>query len=90
MGCEFQFSKSLAGTTVLRWTHGLSREFHSPVPDEMFDYRLHFADLAVNKTPAAGSPMEKRDFVDLWVLDRHVMPLWRMACDSEAHSPDAS
>ena len=39
---------------------------------------------------AAGPPMKMRDYVDLRALDRHVMPLWRMACDSEAHGPDAS
>ena len=48
---------------------------------------LHFADLAVNKALVAGSRMETRDFVDLWMLDRHVIPLWRMACAVPGKQP---
>ncbi|MCY3880170.1 MAG: hypothetical protein OXF74_13445 [Rhodobacteraceae bacterium] len=59
---------------------GLAHEFYAPVPDPLFGYRLHVADLAVNKALAASGRMRMRDFVDLWMLDRHVMPLWRMAC----------
>ena len=73
-------AKSAVGRTILQWTHGLVDEFYAPVPDPLFGFRLHFADLAVNKALAAGSRMELRDFVDLWMLDRHVIPLWRMAC----------
>lgn len=32
--------------------------------------------------------MTKRDFVDLWMLDRHVMPLWRMACGAPGKMTD--
>ena len=72
--------KSMIGTTVLQWTTALAHEFHGPVPDPQFGHRLHFADLAVNKALAAASRTEMRDFVDLWMLNRHVIPLWRMAC----------
>lgn len=73
-------AKPMIGTTVLQWTVALAREFYEPVPDPQFGHRLHLADLAINKALAAASRMEMRDFVDLWMLDRHVIPLWRMAC----------
>ena len=66
----------------------LANEYFAPVPDPLFGYRLHFADLAVNKALAAGSRTKKRDFVDLLMLDRHVMPLWRMACAVPGKRPD--
>ena len=77
---ECAVMKPMVGTTVLQWTAALGREFYAPVPDPLFGRRLHFADLATNKALAAAGRMMKRDFVDLWMLDRHVMPLWRIAC----------
>ena len=82
--------KPIAGTTTLQWTHGLVREFYAPVADPLFGWRLHFADLAVNKALAAASRMKKRDFLDLWMLDRHVIPLWRMACAVPGKDPEFS
>ena len=73
-------TKPLKGKTVLQWTAGLNREFFAPVPDAQFGFRLHYADLAVNKALAAAGRSRLRDFVDLVMLDRFVMPLWRMAC----------
>lgn len=34
------------------------------------------ADLAVNKALAAGGRKQVRDYVDLFLIHRHVMPLW--------------
>ena len=78
------------GRTILQWTHGLSREFYQPVPDELFGFRLPFADLAVNKALAAGSRMQMRDVADLWMLDRHVIPLWRIVCAAPGKDPEFS
>ncbi len=83
-------SRPAVGRTILQWTHGLSREFYRPVPDELFGFRLHFADLAVNKALAAGNRMVVRDFADLWMLDRHVIPLWRIVCAAPGKDPDFS
>ena len=80
--------KPLVGTTALQWTAALASEYFAPVPDDLFGYRLHFADLAVNKAVAAASRMKKRDFLDLVMLDRHVMPLWRTACAAAGKRPD--
>ena len=77
---ECDVVKSEEGATVLQWTQALSREFYEPVPDDRFGYRLHFADLAANKALAGATRSAVRDFVDLWMLDRHVLPLWRILC----------
>ena len=77
---ECRVMEPMIGVTTLQWAVGLIREYFAPVPDPQFGYRLHIADLAVNKALAAASRMTRRDFVGLWMLDRHVMPLWRMAC----------
>ncbi len=76
------------GATVLQWTQALSREFYQPVPDDRFGYRLHFADLAANKALAGATRSAVRDFVDLWMLDRHVLPLWRILCAAPGKDPD--
>ncbi|MCY4184028.1 MAG: hypothetical protein OXC82_10295 [Rhodobacteraceae bacterium] len=75
-------------TAILQWTQALNLEYFAPVPDPDFGQRLHFVDLAVNKTLAAANRMEERDFVDLWMLDRYIMPLWRMACAAGSKSQD--
>ena len=85
---ECRVAMPITGTTILQWTAALAREYYAPVPDPQFGYRLHFADLAVNKALAASGRMRKRDFVDLWMLDRHVMPLWRMACAAPGKETD--
>ena len=85
---ECTVMKPAAGTTVLQWAAALAHEFYAPVPDPRFGFRLHLADLAVNKALAASGRMRKRDFVDLWMLDRHVMPLWRMACAAPGKETD--
>lgn len=46
------------------------------MPDPTFKYRLHMADLAVNKVLAAGGRRAVRDYVDLALIHEHVMPLW--------------
>ena len=84
---ECRITKPMEGRTTLQWTHGLNREFYEPVLDHTFGYRLHFVDLAVNKSLAAGGRMQKRDFVDLWMLDRFVMPLWRITCAAPGKYP---
>ena len=85
---ECTVMKPMTGTTILQWTVALAREFYAPVPDPQFGHRLHPADLAVNKALAVAGSVRKRDFVDLWMLDRHVMPLWRMACAAPGKDTD--
>ena len=77
---ECRVSKPMQGTTIIQWARGLMCEFFKPVPDQLFGFRLHHADLAANKALAAGSRTKFRDFIDLWMIDKHVIPLWRVAC----------
>ncbi len=85
---DCRVAKPMAGTTILQWTAALASEYFAPVPDDLFGYRLHFADLAVNKALAAANRTKKRDFVDLAMLDRHVMPLWRIVCAAAGKRTD--
>ncbi|MEI6986565.1 MAG: hypothetical protein WCK65_10580, partial [Rhodospirillaceae bacterium] len=50
--------------------------FFGPVQDQEFGWRLHYADLAVNKVLAAASRKEIRDFVDLALIHAAIIPLW--------------
>lgn len=67
-----------AGTTRLQWVAAGTWNFFQPVPDAEFGWRLHMADLAVNKALAAGGRKEVRDYADLALIHRHVMPLWHV------------
>lgn len=67
------------GTTTIQWVKERLLCFFSPIPDKDFGFRLHFADLAVNKLLACAGRKEARDFADLWMIDRLAMPLWRLA-----------
>jgi hypothetical protein len=73
---EAVVSKPDQAPTVLQWVQSGLMNFFSAVPDNDFGYRLHYADLAVNKVDAAASRKEVRDFVDLYLIDKYIMPLW--------------
>ena len=75
-------------SATIQWSQALNLEYFAPVPDPDFGQRLHFVDLAANKTLAAAGRTVERDFVDLWMLDSYIMPLWRMACAAGSKSPD--
>ncbi len=73
---EVIVSKEDEGVTKLQWVEAGSWNFFSPVPDPDFGWRLHMADLAINKVLAAGGRKQVRDYVDLFLIHRHIMPLW--------------
>ena len=73
---EVQVGQEGRGTTKLQWVEAGAWNFFAPVPDSDFGWRLHMADLAVNKTLAAGGRHEVRDYVDLYLIHQHIMPLW--------------
>jgi hypothetical protein len=62
--------------TLHQWVQSGRLNYFAPVVDPDFGYRLHYADLAVNKVDAAASRREVRDFVDLFLINEHIMPLW--------------
>jgi hypothetical protein len=46
--------------------------------DDMFGWRLHMADLAINKALAASGRRQVRDYSDLALIYRHMIPLWHV------------
>ena len=79
------------GRTRVQWVEAGSWHFFTPVPDPEYGYRLHTADLAINKVLAAGGRREIRDFVDLALIHEHIMPLsqaiWAAPGKDENWSP---
>ena len=64
------------GQTKVQWVSSGSWNFFTAVPDELFGWRLHFADLAINKALASGGRHELKDFIDLQMINKQIMPLW--------------
>lgn len=62
--------------TKLQWVQSGLYNFFSAVPDDVFGWRLHMIDIAVNKVLAAADRRVPRDFVDLSLVHSHVVPLW--------------
>jgi hypothetical protein len=69
-------AKPNVGTTKIQWVQYSGYNFYQPVSDPEFGWRLHFADLAVNKVLAAASRRQPRDLVDLYLVHTFIMPLW--------------
>ena len=67
------------GRTHLQWVSEGLNGFFPAIRDEEVGFRLHFADLAVNKLLACTGRKKLRDFVDMWMIDAYSMPLWRLA-----------
>ena len=64
------------GSTKVQWVESGSWAFFGPVPHPDFGWRLHMADLATNKALAAGGRRQVRDYVELVLIHRNIMPLW--------------
>ena len=75
---EASVSRGEEGATRLQWVQSGSWNFFKPVPDDMFGWRLHMADLSTNKALAAGGRRQARDYVDLALIHQHIMPLWHV------------
>jgi hypothetical protein len=73
---EAAVAKPEIGATKIQWVQYGGYNFYQPVPDPEFGWRLHFADLAVNKAIAAASRRQPRDLVDLYLVHAFIMPLW--------------
>ena len=73
---EAVVARETDGSTRVQWVESGSWTFFKPVPDPDFGWRLHMADLAVNKVLAAGGRRQVRDYVDLLLIHRTIMPLW--------------
>ncbi len=61
--------------TRLEWVVDSDFRFFPTMPDELFGYVLHPADLAMNKVMAAAGRREVRDLVDLVTVHEAILPL---------------
>lgn len=75
---EAVVARGTAGRTKIQWVQASAYNFFRPVPDPDFGWRAHYADLSVNKALAAADRRQVRDLVDLYFIDRHVLPLWHV------------
>jgi hypothetical protein len=63
----------------IEWAYDSAFRFFPVVPDPVLGYRLHDADLAVNKVLAGAGRLAIRDFLDLLELDRGYLRLGALA-----------
>jgi hypothetical protein len=62
-------------TAKLEWAADAAFRFFPTMPDALFGYVLHPADLATNKAAAAADRRVARDIVDLVTIHETVLPL---------------
>ncbi len=79
--------------TRLEWALDSDFRFFPTMPDPLFGFRLHIADLATNKALAAAGRREPRDILDLlWVHERY-LPLgaviWAAVAKDPGFSPES-
>jgi hypothetical protein len=80
-------------STKLEWVRDSDFRFYPAVPDELFGYTLHIADIATNKALAAAGRHVPRDAVDLlYIHERHLslgMVLWAAVGKDPGYSPES-
>ena len=76
-----------SGGTRLDWVADSDYRFFPTVPDTLFGYILHPADLAMNKAMAAVGRREVRDLVDLVTIHQTILPLGAVIWAAVEKSP---
>ena len=89
-------SSHLAGGAALhlqpnskRYSNDLWR-FLPPIKSEVVGYQLHPIDLAINKLLALAGRDEARDFLDILMIDREVLPLGALCWAAVGKDPGFS
>jgi len=77
-------------TTSIEWAHDSAWRFLPPVEDDIVGYRLHPMDLAINKVLALAGRDEARDFLDILMIDREVLPLGALCWAAVGKDPGFS
>jgi hypothetical protein len=79
--------------TRLEWVRDSDFRFFPTMPDPLFGYRLHIADLATNKALAAAGRREPRDILDLlYIHDTHLRlgaVIWAAVAKDPGYSPES-
>jgi hypothetical protein len=80
-------------STKLEWVRDSDFRFYPAMPDELFGYALHLADIATNKALAAAGRQVPRDALDLLYIHEHHLPLgaviWAAVGKDPGYSPES-
>lgn len=76
-----------AAVTHLEWLADSDFRFFPVVPDALFGYVLHLADIATNKALAAAGRREPRDVLDLLLIHDRYLPLGAVIWAAVAKDP---
>lgn len=74
----------------IEWVFDSAFRFFPVVPDQLLGYRLHDADLAVNKALAGAGRLVIRDYIDLIHLHRSYLHLGALAWAATGKDPGLS
>jgi hypothetical protein len=74
----------------IEWVFDSAFRFFPVVPDPLLGYRLHDADLAVNKVLAGAGRLAIRDYIDLIYLHRSYLRLGALAWAATGKDPGLS
>lgn len=80
-------------STKLEWVRDSDFRFYPALPDELFGYTLHLADIATNKALAAAGRRVPRDALDLLYIHERHLPLgaviWAAVGKDPGYSPES-
>jgi hypothetical protein len=80
-------------STKLEWVRDSDFRFYPALPDDLFGYTLHFADIATNKALAAAGRRVPRDALDLLYIHESHLPLgaviWAAVGKDLGYSPES-
>ena len=82
--------KKDTGTTSIEWAHDSAWRFLPPIKSEVVGYQLHPIDLAINKLLSLAGRDEARDFLDILMVDREVLPLGALCWAAVGKDPGFS
>ena len=77
-------------TTSIEWAHDSAWRFLPPLKNDIVGYQLHPMDLAINKLLALAGRDEARDFLDILMIDRDVLPLGALCWAAVGKDPGFS
>ncbi len=84
--------ESPEAATRLEWVADSDYRFFPTMPDELFGFVLHPADLAMNKALAAAGRRELRDLIDLVTIHDFILPLgavvWAAVEKAPGYTPE--
>ena len=79
-------------STRLEWVRDSDFRFFPAIPDELFGYTLHLADIATNKALASAGRRAPRDALDLLYIHEHHVTLgaviWAAVGKDPGYSPE--